>query len=207
MAETIQEQRKLAARKILEEEARLAKLTRLAEEEIIAKEKEEGTLVSSPERLREGIGSSGGGALEEIAKFSKQLKSKAEGKNEESILSPQQELRAVTQARPIVVCGPSGVGKGTIINLLMERFPGNQFGFSVSHTTRKPRDYEIDGLHYHFTDIQEMKCEIDNNKFIEFAEVHGNYYGTRCVLILCDTFPFFRYFYILLSFRPKVSSL
>ena len=51
---------------------------------------------------------------------------------------------------PLIVCGPSGVGKGTLIEMLMKRFPNDQFGFSVSHTTRKPRPGEVDGQHYHF---------------------------------------------------------
>jgi guanylate kinase len=80
--------------------------------------------------------------------------------------------------RPVVVCGPSGVGKGTIIKMLMERFPDGQFGFSVSHTTRKPRDGEVDGQDYNFTTVEQMKKEISEGKFIEYAEVHGNYYGT-----------------------------
>lgn len=81
--------------------------------------------------------------------------------------------------RPVVICGPSGVGKGTLIELLQKRFPSpNKFGFSVSHTTRKPRDGEIEGVHYHFTNVEDMRTEIKDGKFIEYAEVHGNYYGT-----------------------------
>jgi guanylate kinase len=81
--------------------------------------------------------------------------------------------------RPVVFAGPSGVGKGTLINMLMKRFPNNQFGFSVSHTTRKPREGEVNGVHYHFTTVDQMKKGISEGKFIEHAEVHGNYYGTR----------------------------
>jgi guanylate kinase len=82
--------------------------------------------------------------------------------------------------QPVVFCGPSGVGKGTLIEMLMKRFPNDQFGFSVSHTTRKPREGEVDGKHYNFTTVEEIKKEIDAGKFVEYAEVHGNYYGTRC---------------------------
>jgi guanylate kinase len=87
-----------------------------------------------------------------------------------------------TELRPIVFCGPSGVGKGTLIELLMKRFPNEQFGFSVSHTTRGPRDGEKDGVHYHFTTVPEIEKEIAADKFIEYAEVHGRYYGTRYVV-------------------------
>jgi guanylate kinase len=80
--------------------------------------------------------------------------------------------------RPVVFCGPSGVGKGTLIEMLMKRFP-EQFGFSVSHATRKPREGEVNGQHYHFTTVDKMKEDISQGKFIEYAEVHGNYYGTR----------------------------
>jgi len=80
--------------------------------------------------------------------------------------------------RPVVICGPSGVGKGTLIELLQKQFPNNKFGFSVSHTTRKPREGEENGVHYHFSTVDEMKGEIDEGKFVEYAEVHGNYYGT-----------------------------
>ncbi|KAJ8753409.1 hypothetical protein K2173_019808 [Erythroxylum novogranatense] len=77
----------------------------------------------------------------------------------------------------IVISGPSGVGKGTLISMLKDEFP-SMFGFSVSHTTRAPRIGEEDGVHYHFTDKNVMEQEIKDGKFLEFASVHGNLYGT-----------------------------
>lgn len=62
--------------------------------------------------------------------------------------------------------------------MLLEDFPG-RFGFSVSHTTRKPRPGEMNGTHYHFSEKPDMQAEIDDAKFIEHANVHGNLYGTR----------------------------
>lgn len=79
--------------------------------------------------------------------------------------------------RPLVVCGPSGVGKGTLIKMLLDEFP-NAFGFSVSHTTRGPRPGEEDGVHYHFSDRKTMEEEIAAGKFVESADVHTNLYGT-----------------------------
>lgn len=79
--------------------------------------------------------------------------------------------------RPIVISGPSGVGKGTLINMLMKEFP-TMFGFSVSHTTRAPREKEENGVHYHFNNRNIMEEEIKAGKFLEFAAVHGNLYGT-----------------------------
>ncbi|XP_023639716.1 guanylate kinase 1 isoform X3 [Capsella rubella] len=79
--------------------------------------------------------------------------------------------------KPIVISGPSGVGKGTLISMLMKEFP-SMFGFSVSHTTRSPRSMERDGVHYHFADKKVMEKEIEDGKFLEFASVHGNLYGT-----------------------------
>jgi guanylate kinase len=90
--------------------------------------------------------------------------------------------------RPMVVCGPSGVGKGTLIGMLSNRFTNDAFGFSVSHTTRSPREGEIDGVHYHFTTIESMEKRIANGEFLEHAHVHGRYYGTRYVVQLKDTF-------------------
>ena len=64
----------------------------------------------------------------------------------------------------------------------MKRFPEvdgrAQFGFSVSHTTREPRDGEVDGTHYNFTTVEQMEKDIADGKFLESANVHGNYYGT-----------------------------
>ncbi|WVZ07586.1 hypothetical protein V8G54_020932 [Vigna mungo] len=79
--------------------------------------------------------------------------------------------------KPVVISGPSGVGKGTLIAMLMKEFP-SMFGFSVSHTTRAPRGMEKDGVHYHFTEKSIMEKEIKEGKFLEFASVHGNLYGT-----------------------------
>uniref|UniRef100_A0A0E0BTD5 Guanylate kinase 1 n=1 Tax=Oryza glumipatula TaxID=40148 RepID=A0A0E0BTD5_9ORYZ len=79
--------------------------------------------------------------------------------------------------KPIVISGPSGVGKGTLIAKLMKEYP-SKFGFSVSHTTRAPREKEIDGVHYHFTERSKIEEEISEGKFLEFAHVHGNVYGT-----------------------------
>ncbi|EGC30245.1 guanylate kinase [Dictyostelium purpureum] len=78
---------------------------------------------------------------------------------------------------PIIITGPSGVGKGTLIDRLRKEFDGS-FGHIVSHTTRKPRDGEAHGVHYYFTDIPTMTKEIENGDFIEHANVHGNFYGT-----------------------------
>ncbi|KAL5124388.1 Guanylate kinase 2 [Glycine soja] len=79
--------------------------------------------------------------------------------------------------KPVVISGPSGVGKGTLISMLMTEFP-SMFGFSVSHTTRAARGMEKDGVHYHFTEKNVMEKEIKDGKFLEFASVHGNLYGT-----------------------------
>ncbi|KAJ8913169.1 hypothetical protein NQ315_009006 [Exocentrus adspersus] len=79
--------------------------------------------------------------------------------------------------RPIVLCGPSGSGKSSLLSRLMKDFQ-NDLGFSVSHTTRKPRAGEIDGEHYHFTTREQMLEDIKNGKFIETATFGGNLYGT-----------------------------
>ena len=76
-----------------------------------------------------------------------------------------------------MIAGPSGVGKGTLINLLLRKFP-DTFGFSVSHTTRNPRDGEVEGVAYHFIAKDMMLKEIEAGRFLEHAEVHGNVYGT-----------------------------
>ncbi|KAJ8534255.1 hypothetical protein K7X08_007579 [Anisodus acutangulus] len=89
--------------------------------------------------------------------------------------------------KQIVISGPSGVGKGTLISKLMKEFP-SMFGFSVSHTTRAPRENEQNGIHYHFTDRTVMEREIKDGKFLEFASDHGNLYGTsvEAVKVVAD---------------------
>ena len=86
-------------------------------------------------------------------------------------------MRMASYFPPLVVAGCSGAGKGTLIAKLMAWDP-EAFGFSVSHTTRAPRPGEEDGVHYHFAEVDKMKAEIEQGKFLESAHVHGNYYGT-----------------------------
>ena len=76
-----------------------------------------------------------------------------------------------------VFSGPSGVGKGTLNSKLFAEF-GDQMAFSVSATTRAPREGEIDGIHYFFISRQEFENRIANNDFLEHAEFAGNCYGT-----------------------------
>lgn len=76
----------------------------------------------------------------------------------------------------LVVSGPSGVGKGTLLARLMQDDP--TFGFSVSATTRAPRDYEIPDVHYHFLTDAEFDRLEKEDAFLEHATVHGNRYGT-----------------------------
>lgn len=78
---------------------------------------------------------------------------------------------------PLIMCGPSGVGKGTLVKRVMQEYPG-QFGFCVSTTTRKPRPGEVEGKDYHYTDNEAMEKEIEEGKFIEYAKVHTSMYGT-----------------------------
>jgi guanylate kinase len=82
--------------------------------------------------------------------------------------------------KSVIICGPSGVGKGTIITKLLQDFP-TRYALSVSHTSRSPRPGETNGMHYHFVDREFMKNDIQNGpwKYLEHAEVHGNLYGTR----------------------------
>ena len=76
----------------------------------------------------------------------------------------------------LVISGPSGTGKGTLIERLMKEDP--TLVFSVSATTRAPRPGEIDGVHYHFVTNERYDELVAENAFVEYANVHGNRYGT-----------------------------
>ena len=76
----------------------------------------------------------------------------------------------------LIISGPSGTGKGTLVKMLMENDPS--FRFSCSVTTRKPRVGEIEGVHYYFVSTEEYDRMVANNEFLEHATVHGNHYGT-----------------------------
>lgn len=76
----------------------------------------------------------------------------------------------------IVLTGPSGVGKGTLMQSLLYRYP--QLYYSVSATTRSPRTGELDGKDYYFISRDEFEQSIAGGEFLEWAEFAGNYYGT-----------------------------
>ncbi|GEC95414.1 MAG: guanylate kinase [Pseudomonadota bacterium] len=75
-----------------------------------------------------------------------------------------------------IVTAPSGAGKTTLVSGLLERDP--LVRLSVSYTTRAPRTGEVNGQHYHFIDVQGFRALRDKGEFLEWAEVHSNYYGT-----------------------------
>ncbi|HHT98603.1 MAG TPA: guanylate kinase [Acholeplasma sp.] len=77
----------------------------------------------------------------------------------------------------VVISGPSGVGKGTVRKALFD-IPNHDLVYSVSMTTRPPRDGEVDGVDYYFVSKEEFLKRIEEDKFLEWAEFVGNYYGT-----------------------------
>jgi len=76
----------------------------------------------------------------------------------------------------IIISSPSGGGKGTLIKEVLEALP--DVGYSVSLTTRAPRFGEEDGKHYYFVSKHKFEEKINSDGFLEYAEVHGNWYGT-----------------------------
>lgn len=76
----------------------------------------------------------------------------------------------------LVLSGPSGAGKSSLIKKIEKRI--GAFYFSISTTTRPMREGEADGIHYHFVSQDEFKKDIEEENFLEYALVHGNYYGT-----------------------------
>lgn len=76
----------------------------------------------------------------------------------------------------LVLSGPSGAGKSSLINKIANEI--GDYYFSISTTTRAPREGEKDGIHYHFVSKEEFEEDIKADHFLEHAIVHGNYYGT-----------------------------
>ena len=81
----------------------------------------------------------------------------------------------------IVISGPSGVGKGTLVKKLLKA--DESFALSISSTTRTKREGEVHGREYYFLSREEFENKIKNNQFAEYAEYAGNYYGTDYTVI------------------------
>ena len=85
-------------------------------------------------------------------------------------------MSAKALGKLIVITGPSGVGKGTLVSLLLQRHP--QLKVSTSATTREPRPGETEGIEYYFLSKKDFETAILNHELLEWAEYSGNYYGT-----------------------------
>lgn len=94
-----------------------------------------------------------------------------------SLFSTTKVVRLKESPRLVIFSAPSGGGKTTLIRMLQTDFPKDMVT-SVSTTTRKPRTGETDGVDYKFTTVENFKAQIQRGEFLEWAEVHGNYYGT-----------------------------
>jgi len=81
-----------------------------------------------------------------------------------------------------VISAPSGAGKTTLIGQVLKQFP--QLSYSISHTTRRPRKGEIHGKDYFFIDEKEFQILVDQGQWLEWARVHGNFYGTSKAFVL-----------------------
>ena len=76
----------------------------------------------------------------------------------------------------LILSSPSGAGKTTLTKKIQQKY--QNFKISVSHTTRKPRSNEVQGIDYFFINHEEFKKKIFNNEFYEYAKIFDNYYGT-----------------------------
>lgn len=82
----------------------------------------------------------------------------------------------MSKGKVFIISAPSGTGKGTVISKILELCGGVEM--SVSATTRKPREGEADGKHYHFLSMEQFDEMIENDQFLEYATYAGNKYGT-----------------------------
>ena len=76
----------------------------------------------------------------------------------------------------LILSSPSGAGKTTLTKKIQQKY--QDFKISVSHTTRKPRSNEVEGIDYFFISHEEFKKKISNNEFYEYAKIFNNFYGT-----------------------------
>lgn len=83
-----------------------------------------------------------------------------------------------------ILSAPSGAGKTTLIRALLAEVNDGSIHFSVSHTTRDPRPGEVDGRDYHFVSEENFRQMIADDEFLEWAQVHSNYYGTSKAEVL-----------------------
>ena len=82
----------------------------------------------------------------------------------------------MSKGKILVISGPSGVGKGTVVKELLK--DSDEFALSISATTRQPREGEIDGVNYFFMTKEQFVSKIENDQMLEYAEYCDNYYGT-----------------------------
>ncbi|MCY1227119.1 Guanylate kinase [compost metagenome] len=95
--------------------------------------------------------------------------------------APHTAIDTVYPGNLFMVVAPSGAGKSTLVNKLLSQDPAIRL--SISHTTRAPRPGEQDGREYHFVTVDAFRAARDRGDFLEWAEVHGNYYATSRVWI------------------------
>jgi guanylate kinase len=92
-------------------------------------------------------------------------------------MSSTQAIQFQRRGLLMVISAPSGGGKSAALKRLLEM--DGELGYSVSVTSRSPREAEVDGKDYHFVSREEFQDQVSENRFYEWAEVHGNLYGTR----------------------------
>lgn len=90
----------------------------------------------------------------------------------------------MSQGNLYIISAPSGAGKSSLISALLSQDKSHKMMVSVSHTTRNPRPGEVNGVHYHFVSHEEFEHLIEQDLFLEYAQVYGNnYYGTSLLAI------------------------